>query len=355
VGRGEPEKGGIAAFLGMLLGSRLAEDHDVELLNLSRPERGGGGELTGANLRRTIEDGRALWRAAAGREVVHVHSALAPTTTLVRAGLLATVARLRGARVVIHAHGGRVPGFLDRRRRRVLARAVLLAAHAVVTVSSGSRDALAGAIGARRVRLITNGVRTDVARAGPAHEPPRVLYVGVLTERKGVLDLLSASESLRRAGVAHELRLVGGTPDEGAGEEARIRAVIGREVKVLGQLRHDETLAAYADADVFCLPSWWEAMPLSVLEAMAAGLPVVASAVGDVADVVEDGRTGIVVPPRDRAALARALGRLAGDVALRHEMGAAGRRRVGDRYDLATTVAAIEDLYHEVLRQRRLG
>src|SRR5438067_1348378 len=69
----------------------------------------------------------------------------------------------------------------------------------------------------------------------------------------------------------------------------------------------------YADADVFCLPSWWEAMPLSILEAMASALPVVASAVGDIPRLVDEGVTGYVVPARDPALLAEALKRVCAD------------------------------------------
>jgi glycosyltransferase involved in cell wall biosynthesis len=113
--------------------------------------------------------------------------------------------------------------------------------------------------------------------------------------------------------------------------------------------------AEFAAADVFCLPSWWEAMPLSVLEAMAAGLPVVATDVGDVARAVLDGVTGHVVPPRDPEALAAALEPLLTDAGARRRMGGAGRARVVERFSGEVTAARVSQLYAEVAGAGRGG
>jgi glycosyltransferase involved in cell wall biosynthesis len=177
-----------------------------------------------------------------------------------------------------------------------------------------------------------------------------VLYVGLLTPRKGVVDLLTASRLLRERGVAHELRLLGGTPDEGPGAMAEVRKALDGTAKLLGVREPEEMPAEYATVDVFCLPSWWEAMPLSVLEAMAAGLPVVASDVGDVSRVVADGITGYVVPSKDPERLAAALEPLLTDPALRRRMGAAGRARVTDLFSATATAGQVSALYAELRR-----
>ena len=106
--------------------------------------------------------------------------------------------------------------------------------------------------------------------------------------------------------------------------------------------------AAYASADVFCLPSWWEAMPLSILEAMASGLPVVATDVGDVAREVEDGTTGYVVPVRSPQRLVDALQQLLLDRELRRRMGASGRARVQERFSDTATYQAVTEMYYEL-------
>src|SRR3954468_5527368 len=108
VGKGAPERGGIPTFLDTLLGSRLAEEHDLRFLNLAHEGTPQGGPASVANIRRTLRDAVAVWRAARGVDVVHIHSALSPAVTIGRAGLLAVVGRLRGCAVVVHAHGGNV-------------------------------------------------------------------------------------------------------------------------------------------------------------------------------------------------------------------------------------------------------
>jgi glycosyltransferase involved in cell wall biosynthesis len=351
VGKGPPERGGIPSFLASLLGSRLAEEHDLQFLNVVREGTPQGGRATLTNVRRTLLDMAAVRRAARGRDVVHIHSALAPAVTVVRAALLALAGRSRGCLVVVHAHGGGIHFWLTSRWRRRLLRLAMRPAHRVVAVWTAGRDTLDEVLPHGRVLLIDNGVPLEAypdRPPGQGHEPPRLLFVGLLTPRKGVLDLLSASRLLRDRGVMHELWLLGGTPDEGPEAEAQVRAGLDDGVRLLGTRPPEEMPAAFADADVFCLPSWWEAMPLSILEAMAAGLPVVATDVGDVGRAVADGVTGYVVPDRAPELLADALQTLLIDPALRQRMGAAGRARVADMFSVDVTVGQVSALYAEL-------
>jgi len=285
---------------------------------------------------------------------VHIQSALAPTVTVLRAAVLAAAGRVRGCAVVVHAHGGNIESWLNNGRRRLLVQLAMLPAHRVVAVWTAGEQALRHVLPAEQVRLIDNGVQLDAHfEAEAAHHPPRILYVGLLTPRKGVLDLLEASQMLLARRIEHELWIVGGTPDEGPTAEAAVRAKVTVTARLLGTRAPEDMPAAYASADVFCLPSWWEAMPLSILEAMASCLPVVATDVGDVSRAVLDGDTGFVVAPHSPQQLATALETLLTDSDLRRRMGAAGRAHVEDGFSSDVTARKVSDLYLELGRERR--
>jgi glycosyltransferase involved in cell wall biosynthesis len=351
VGKGYPDRGGIPTFLHTLQEGELGDLHEITFLNVAHFGTPEGGEVTAGNIGRTLRDARAVFQMAKGQDIVHIHSALAPAVTVGRAGLLALAGRLRGARVVMHAHGGNIETWLTTRRTKAMMRLAMRPVDHVVAVWSAGERTLGRALGPDRTSLIDNGVDTDrfVPVEGATHHPPRILYVGLLTPRKGVLDLIEASRLLRDDGVEHELLLVGGMPDEGPEAAAPVLAAAEGVARLLGTRPPEEMPAAYADAEVFCLPSWWEAMPLSVLEAMSAGLPVVASDVGDVSRLVTT-ECGAVVPAKDPRRLADALRVLLLDPELRRRQGEASRKRAVDAFSSTATALAIDRVFRDVRR-----
>lgn len=346
VGKGPPDSGGISAFLQRLLDGPLSADHEVSLLNLTRTGPAAGGRFTTSNVVRTLADARSVLRASKDVDVVHVHSALVPLVTLVRAGILVRAGRPRRNRVLLHVHSGLVEIWLRPGFRTLIARLLLRPCTVVIACSEGSRAALAEVL-RDRVVLVDNGV--DVAAfSPPAARPPRtprVLYAGLLSPRKGVPDLIRASRLLLERGVDHELVLAGGTPDEGPADERAARAEDSPAARWIGPQPHEAMAELHRSADVFCLPSWWEAMPLSILEAMASGAPVVATSVGDVPRVVRPHVTGLLVPPRNPVALAAALEELLTNPGKRRAWGEAGRRLVEERHSEAVTISALRELY----------
>ena len=194
--------------------------------------------------------------------------------------------------------------------------------------------------------VIHNGV--DVA--GPTAretrtERCRLVTVGRLQAPKDALTLIRALAELPRG--ACEAVIVGDGPDRPALESEARRLDLQSVVQLAGERNNiPELLAA---SDVFVLSSRSEGLPLSILEAMAAGLPVVATNVGGVPELVVQEETGFLVPPGDPQALAVALERLLGDSTLRRRLGAAGRLRAEERFDLVSTRQAHLDLYSTLL------
>lgn len=262
-----------------------------------------------------------------------VHVATSYHWALLRDAAFVRAARAAGARVVLHLHGGDFPEMMDAAPpllRRVGDDA-LAHAHRVVAITRDTEGWLAQRIGRGRVRYLPNFLplsppeRTGSTAAAEGSGPTRmrVLFVGAVIEAKGVRELLAAAGDLPELA----LELVG-PPDpafvEAVGPELR---ALGARVRLRGAVAHEDMAAVYAGADVFALPSHREGFPLSLVEALAAGLPVVASAVGAIPEIVRDGEEGLLVPARDAAALAAALRKLAHDPALRRALAERGRAR----------------------------
>ena len=176
--------------------------------------------------------------------------------------------------------------------------------------------------------------------AKPARNPPRVLAVGRLIEKKGFADLVAALARLRARGVGFTAEIIGEGPLRGELRGAVAAAGLEDLVTLPGALPQREVLSRMAAARVFALPCVEEAdgaggmdnLPTVIAEAMAAGLPVVSTRIAGVPEMVLDGQTGRLVPPRSPDALADALGGLLTDGALAARLGEAGRRRAKERF-----------------------
>jgi starch synthase (maltosyl-transferring) len=208
-----------------------------------------------------------------------------------------------------------------------------------------------------RLTVIPNGI--EVSPFDHASPVPRTaigvperahlaLFVGRLTEQKGLPVLIEAAGQVARTRPDWQLALAGDGPDRDRLQQAagRIPALSGR-VHWLGP--RDDIPALLKAADLLVLPSLWEGMPNVVLEAMAARLAVVATAVEGSEELVEPGRTGWLVPPADPEALASALLDAAADPARLVRLGEAGRLRVESRFTIARTVEAYETLWAGLL------
>lgn len=340
------------------------EGHHVVAFALD-PRAGGEGALAPAFRAadveaRTVAKGRGFRpdlvlrlavHLARGRfDVVHTHNPL-PLTYAAPAGKLA------GA-VVVHTKHGENP---DRSRRVLLRRAAALFADAFVAVSPTTADAALDTrdVDATKLRVIPNGI--DVARFGRDPDarrrvrrelriPDDAWVVGTVgrlaSEKNQVLLVRALAPSLwERA----RLVIVGDGPEARALETAVAQAGAGRWVHLTGA-RAD--VARLLEAfDVFALPSLSEGLPLVILEAMATGLPVVASAVGGLPDVVAPGETGYLVPSGDERALREHLLALAADPRRAQAMGARARELAAAHHSLERMSGEYMELYTELLRR----
>jgi glycosyltransferase involved in cell wall biosynthesis len=296
--------------------------------------------LKGALLARRIE--------AMGIRHVHAHWATHPAL----AAWL--VHRLTGIGYSFTAHAHDL--YVD----RAMLREKVAGARFVVTISEFNRRLLedaCGAAAADKLHVVRCGVDPDAFAPAPRRDPevPTFACVASLREYKGHAVLLDAIHLLRAR--RRDLRVI----LAGDGELRRaIAARVEREgladvVELLGAVPHQEIAAILASATALVLPSvtardgQTEGIPVALMEAMAAGVPVVSSRLSGIPELVRDGESGLLVPERDPVALAEAMERLASDGALRERLADAGRRAVQERFDRRRNLAALEALFREAL------
>jgi L-malate glycosyltransferase len=289
-----------------------------------------------------VRQGLALVRRH-GVRVIHANSA-APVQWML------PVARLSGRKLLVHLHSS----YLRRSRVVLGLRHVDLAVGVSASVLAGLR---ADGVEERRLRVIYNGIDTARleragtgegaalrARLGLADGEVLVAAVGSLIARKGV-DVLLRALALLPAG-AVRLLVAGDGAERAALERMAGELGVAGQVDFLGYCADPGPV--YRAADIVALASRGEALPLVLLEAACLGRPVVATAVGGVAEAVADGATGLLVPPDDPPALAAALRRLIADAGLRARMGAAGQARVREGFSLEGMVGAFLDTYRRL-------
>ena len=247
--------------------------------------------------------------------------------------LLIALLRAAGIRRVLHLHGRGFAAALARAPWSAPLYRFAFADARVIVLGEPLYREIAGWVARERVSVVPNGVRD--ARAEPVPAPPRparILFLSNMLEAKGPLVLLEALARVNRAGVAFEAVFAGAwrgdlTPQRFA---ARVQALgLDDHVHHRGPVDGGCKDRLFAAADVFVLPTHYahEALPLVVIEAMMHGLPVVATTVGALPELVVDGVTGELIAPRDDAALAAALVRLLNEPERRRRYGAAGRAR----------------------------
>lgn len=277
-------------------------------------------------------------------DLVHTHST--------KAGLLGrAAARVVGVPALHTAHAWSFSDGLAWSRKAVAVPVEALAGRVtarfiVVSEADGAIARRYRVASPAQLRVVHNGVADVACRSRPAAgDPPVVVMVARLASPKDPQLLLEALAAVR---TPWRLRLVGDGPDRAA-VEGRVRA-LGLTDRVVLEGTRDDVPEILAQSHVFALVSRQEGLPLSILEAMRAGLPVVASDVGGVREAVQAGVTGALVARGDAVGLARSLEALLTDPAARASQGAAGRRAFEARFTAERMIAGTRSVYAEVAR-----
>jgi colanic acid/amylovoran biosynthesis glycosyltransferase len=297
----------------------------------------------------------ALALLASARGVEHLHAHFASNATTV--ALLAS--RWSGIPFSFTAHARDIyHTYVDPATDAALRRRKIAEARFVFTVSDYNRrhlQELAGPLSAGKILRLYNGIDlsrfapgAEAATAGPGR-PPTFLAVGRLIEKKGFGHLVEACRILQAADMAFRCLIIGDGPDLGA-LQARIRSAgLETRIDLCGALPQETVIAAMRSATAMVLPCVVSAcgdrdgLPTVLLEALAIGLPAISTTVTGIPEIIDDGQTGLLVPPTDPVRLAEAMRWMAGDLWLRRRVRSAGRAKAERDFDLRRNVGLLRD------------
>jgi len=293
------------------------------------------------------------WTAAAVQlatleaPLVHIH--LSSRASFWRKSVVCLLARLFRRPYLLHVHGSEFAQFYEEcppLARRIV-RLVLARADLVMALSQAWRATLQGICPSARIEVLMNAVPLpppDEARRR-ADRPSTLLFLGEIARHKGVFELARAFGGV--TGTFPGLRLVYAGTGAAMDDVRQLAAqpeFAGR-IECTGWLEAQRKRAELARATIFVLPSYVEGMPMALLEAMSWGLPVIATAVGGVPEMITHEVNGLLVEPGDVAGLAAAIRRLMEDAGLRERLGGAARETIATRFSLDTAFERLLEIY----------
>ena len=354
-----PPPGGVGMQVEAIVRSTLGERWRLEVFNLSKPQQEGKPS--------TVTPWDVLWtlwhllalpvRLILSRPAVALVQSTADTGFF-RDLMLALECRALGVPIVLHWHGApdspQFPG--SRGWRRSLFRFGARRAARVIVLADSYREAFAQDVGAERLRVVPNFIDGSAFAAPPrpARETVTVLFVGRIGREKGTDVLLAAVERARTHVPGLRAVLVGAGETPAAFAKASRHPLVREGIVTLMGPLGEERVEQYRSADLFCLPTRADSLPLSLLEAMAAGLPPVAASVGAIPWVLEGGASGVLIPAGDADALAEALSRLGADPEARAALGERARLRQASRFDVRVAVDALDQALRDAAGDRPL-
>lgn len=266
--------------------------------------------------------------------------------------LLSRVLLMHGIPYVVHMHGARFNIFLDATSpltKRLVNKFASQAASFVVLSESWARYFRGHFPDLTNIEVIPNPCETvgEIYPGGRKNERVRILYSGVFGARKGVFDLIEAFADVPENPAGPDLYLFGDGDVEAVRTAAKASGA-GARIHVSGWLDHKSYLSQLRDYDFYVLPSYAEGLPMSILEAMGQGLPIISTRVGGIPEVVFPGQNGYLIDPGDKVALREALDKLAQDGATRSNMSRKSWEIARERFSLNILIPRWDMLYKRI-------
>lgn len=279
-------------------------------------------------------------------ELVHIHAAM--RGSFWRKAIFSTIARLFGRPVVLHLHGSEMKPFYASQKpfAQKLIRSQLEKASNVIVLSQSWASFVGQIAPAAKITVLPNYVVVPQVQNTGGKDRINVLFLGLIGPRKGTFDLIEAFSEVHRH--HPDARLIIG----GNGETERARELIGKHrladvIELAGWVDEQGKKRLLAASSIYTLPSYNEGLPMSVLEAMAAGVVTITTRVGGIPELITDGKDGLLIEPGDINGLAESICSLIDDATRRETIAAAGQKRIADAYSDQTILPMLHNIYEQ--------
>jgi len=338
-------KGGISSLIRSYLKSDLADKYEIISVY---------SHVSGSKIVKIIKALSGLIHTATNLtvyniDIVHFHGG--GCISALRKYVYFLLVKLFDCKVIFHVHGGTFPQQyknLSPLYQSLITR-LLEQVDLVICLSTYFQKEILAIAPHATVTVLMNSVTVPplIARNEETGEI-RIIYLGLINEKKGIFDLLRVMSQLLED--QENIRLIiGGVGDVERMHQEMERLGISRHIEYLGWLQTNERDNLLGTADIVVLPSYGEGMPMTILEAMSFGIPVVSTRVGGVPDIVIDGETGFLIEPGNLQQLYDKLSRLVRDHALRSNLGAKGRSIIKERHSIGAATKRMEIIYNALI------
>jgi glycosyltransferase involved in cell wall biosynthesis len=364
MGPGLTQVGGVATFVSILLADTNLKKHFTLLhLDTTRDHSGEGlaSRLAFINIKYFLVQTVRFWGLVLKQKPRIIHLPVTSYWAFWKDAVFILMARVAGMKVVAHLHGGLFDQYFRERSRleKTLIRRTFLLASVIIALSNGWKRFLLEEVREDlNVVVVPNTVDSMFAQAACnppdtiIRDPNLILFVGGLGHRKGVHEILRSIPIVLERFPEARFIFAGTEEYQGAWEEIqKIWDEIGHNdaAQFLGQVTGFSKLELFFKATVFLLPSYGENFPYALLEAMAAGLPVITTPVGAIPEVVQDGCNGYLIPPGEPGILADRINRVLGDSAAWVKMSVCNRNLIRESYLPSVAIKQIEQIYLQCL------
>lgn len=278
-------------------------------------------------------------------KIVHIHSA--SYGSFLRKQFALNMAKLFGKKVIFHIHGAEFELFYNKSSKAVksLITSTLNKADVVIVLSKQWKETISKISSNINIVILYNPAVIKELKHIPS-DSTRFLFMGRIEKRKGVYEIIEGGKYL------DDNILVNLYGDGNTTEFERLikEGNLEHKIKIRGWISGEQKDEVYYNSDVLLLPSFNEGLPMSILEAMAYGLPIISTPVGGIAEAVEDGVNGFLVPPGDARALSEKINLIASDKNLREKIGQESYRMAKEKFDINVIIKQLEEIYAELIK-----